>query len=270
MVFALFAMQMAVWAQEASGYCGDPNVNEGKDVTWSVVDGTLTISGVGAMADYDWAGPWSAFNKVVVTEGVTSIGRCAFNFCSGFTDITLPNSLVSIGQSAFSFCSGLSSVLVPNSVTTIGDGAFSFCGGLTHVKLPDGITAIGDDMFCYSSNLTTITIPATVTHIGQSAFLQSALAEVICVNPIPPTLDADAFFGIPDDATLRVPDVEAYKASDWAQYFSKIEQIDPTAILGVKADKDAPATIYDLSGRRVTEPIKGRIYIVNGKAVVWR
>lgn len=186
MVFALFAMQMAVWAQEASGYCGDPNVNEGKDVTWSVVDGTLTISGVGAMADYDWAGPWSAFNKVVVTEGVTSIGRCAFNFCSGFTDITLPNSLVSIGQSAFSFCSGLSSVLVPNSVTTIGDGAFSFCGGLTHVKLPDGITAIGDDMFCYSSNLTTITIPATVTHIGQSAFLQSALAEVICVNPIPP------------------------------------------------------------------------------------
>ena len=36
MMFALFAVQAIVWAQTDSGYCGDPNVNEGMDVTWEL------------------------------------------------------------------------------------------------------------------------------------------------------------------------------------------------------------------------------------------
>ena len=45
----------------ASGYCGDPNVNNGESVTWELTghpgesfgrEYTLTISGTGAMADY--------------------------------------------------------------------------------------------------------------------------------------------------------------------------------------------------------------------------
>ena len=34
-------------------------------------------------------------------------------------------------------------------------------------------------------------------------------------------------------------------------------------------DNDLPVEIYDLMGRRVSEPQKGGIYIVNGKKVVW-
>lgn len=45
-VCAWFAIQGMAWAQELSDYCGDPKVNNGEDVKWTFVDGTLTISGL--------------------------------------------------------------------------------------------------------------------------------------------------------------------------------------------------------------------------------
>ena len=83
--------------------------------------------------------------------------------------------------------------------------------------------------------------------------------------------DDSVFEYISPNAILKVPaeSVEAYKASDWAQYFSSIEPLESESISEVEADcNDAPAIIHDLSGRRVTNPVKGQIYIVNGKAVV--
>ena len=165
---ALFIVQMAAWAEETSGYCGDPDVNGGKSVRWRLSwdddmrINVLTISGAGAMADYyDTFSPWAVnygIGKIIIIEGVTSIGNYAFMHCH---------------------------------------------------------------------NLTSISIPNTVTSIGN-------------------------------------------KASDWAQCFSTIEQIDPNAIRGIEAGrKNIPTTIHDLGGRRVTEPVKGRIYIVDGKTVVW-
>lgn len=63
------------------GYCGDPEVHGGQDVTYSLTsDGTLTISGTGAMADYTEAGyqPWAAnrsdIKAIVINEIVTGTG----------------------------------------------------------------------------------------------------------------------------------------------------------------------------------------------------
>ncbi|MBQ4466067.1 MAG: leucine-rich repeat protein, partial [Oscillospiraceae bacterium] len=84
---------MTVCAAEsnpASGTCGE-------NVTWKFDEstGTLTISGDGAMADFETdAAPWRSFTglkNVVVEKDVTSIGRNAFSVCESLTSVTILN-----------------------------------------------------------------------------------------------------------------------------------------------------------------------------------
>ncbi len=74
--------------------------------------------------------------NTVVPDGVTSIGRSAFNGCVGMTSVTIPDGVIRIGDYAFRDCSGLTSITIPDSVTIIGDGAFYGCSGLTSIAVP--------------------------------------------------------------------------------------------------------------------------------------
>ncbi len=85
---------MQAWGQTviASGECGA----EGDNFTWTLTDdGTLTISGEGAMADYFNVygdAPWHVYQNSIractIADGVTSIGDYAFRFCLALTGIT--------------------------------------------------------------------------------------------------------------------------------------------------------------------------------------
>ena len=119
----------------------------------------LVISGNGDMTDaiYEVFGGkrWDGYpiSAVVIEAGVTSIGRWAFEDCSGLTSISIPSSVTSIGDYAFSGCSSLTSISIPSSVTSIGDGAFSYCSGLTSITIPGSVTGIGDYVFDECSSL---------------------------------------------------------------------------------------------------------------------
>ena len=150
--------------------------NEG-NLTWKLdADGTLTISGTGAMKNYDYNdNPSPVYNnsnvkKVVIEDGVTSIGNSAFNECISLTSITIPDSVTSIGTYAFSGCRSLTSITIPDSVTSIGAYAFQSCSNLTSITIPDSVTSIGASAFNSCSGLTSITIPDSVTSIGSYAF----------------------------------------------------------------------------------------------------
>ena len=150
--------------------------NEG-NLTWKLYeDGKLTISGKGAMKNYNYYNnPSPAFKnsnvkKVVIEDGVTSIGNSAFDSCSSLTSITLSNNITNIGNDAFAGCRSLTSITIPDSVTSIGDTAFAYCYQLTSITIPDSVTSIGEATFYYCSGLTSITIPDSVTSIGSSAF----------------------------------------------------------------------------------------------------
>lgn len=94
----------------AGGSCGG-------SAEWSLTeDGTLTISGTGAMENYSdksaqsWYGHADAINSVIISDGITHIGKFAFDDCKALTEITLPDNVTSIGSYAFSGCYNLSDV----------------------------------------------------------------------------------------------------------------------------------------------------------------
>lgn len=96
------------------------------NLTWTLYeDGTLNISGKGAMKDYDYYdNPSPVYNnsnvkKVVIEDGVTNIEDTAFSNCTSLTSITIPDSVTSIGNYAFVACSKLTSITIPDGVTSI-------------------------------------------------------------------------------------------------------------------------------------------------------
>lgn len=163
----------------ASGACGDK-------LTWNLNSaGKLTISGTGAMWDYEWcqdddvvysSAPWGSLNvtSLVLEEGITRIGSCAFLDCATIEGkLNLPSTLREIGDTAFSGCYGLYGTLnIPSGVKEIGECAFQGCDGLTGtLNLPKGLTYIGGAAFNGCSGLTgTLVIPSNVLNIGDWAF----------------------------------------------------------------------------------------------------
>ena len=124
----------------------EPQVWIEDNLTWTLdADGTLTISGTGAMKDYNAAENLSPaymnsdVKKVVIEDGVTSIGESAFYSCKSLTSITIPDSVTSIENYAFANCSNLTSITIPKSVTSIRNDAFYGCNNLT-VYLENGST----------------------------------------------------------------------------------------------------------------------------------
>ena len=198
--FAIIVCAKMTFAE--SGTCGT-------NVTWTLTDSVLTISGSGAMTNYEsrsdqpWYSSCQAINKVVITQGVTSIGKYVFAYCGNITSVTIPNSVKSIGAYAFWCCSKLSKITIPNSVTSIDVVAFS-SSGLKSITIPNSITEIKKSTFSSCSSLSSVSIPNTVTIIGQNAFGDcSNLATVTIPNSVTTIRDA-AFHNCTKLKTLTI------------------------------------------------------------------
>ena len=119
--------------------------------------------------------------EVIIPDSVTSIGYCAFSWCTSLTAVTIPDSVTSIGYEAFSGCKSLTAVTIGDSVTSIGESAFSHCTSLTAVTIPDSVTSIGRYAFWDCESLTAVTIPDSVTSIGEEAFYWCEKLQYIIV-----------------------------------------------------------------------------------------
>lgn len=152
---------------------------------WNVsITGKLTISGTGAMPDFDFPhgnlAPWWNYDalgvitkigikSVDIKDGVTNVGDYALFLLPDATQITLPESVTSIGRYGIAMCSKLTGMSIPKGVTEIGD--FGLAGnGLTAVTLPDGLQSLGRGAFDTCTSLTNTTLPAAITAVPGKCF----------------------------------------------------------------------------------------------------
>lgn len=162
----------------------------GESCSWSISDdGTLTISGKGAMYDYNYPNsvavtptPWDAYKDKVqnikIENGITRIGSHAFYALTSKDNIEIPKSVTTLANDAF-FHVTTPEIIVPDSVTSIGTGAFKGISS-AQITLPNSITSIPYETFRGSGNLKNVIIPEGVMSIAYSAFsLCSGLESIV-------------------------------------------------------------------------------------------
>ena len=147
--------------------------NCGSNVEWQLFEsGNLYIFGSGDMYQYNFNN--SGIKKVIIEDGVTSIGNTAFNNCTELQSVEIPDSVTYIGERAFYNCGTLGSIRVPNNLREIGNQAFSLCIGLSSMKIPESTTSLGDGAFENCSSLSRVEFEGgrsnSLERIGESAF----------------------------------------------------------------------------------------------------
>lgn len=234
-----FATESESGTPVTSGNCGASN-DETNTVTWSFdrTTGTLTISGKGAMANlnkstetenisdgagtYPWAKLKDSITKIVIGDGVTSIGSKAFIAYTNVTSVSIGKDVSEIGVGALSqlsacttfdvspgnnkfttdatgalfdhskikliaFPCGSSAATyeIPNTVTTISYGAFSRAAHLKTITIPadSSLSTIGYGAFAFTTALETVNlIPASANTIGDIPFAQSGVKYIYCAD----------------------------------------------------------------------------------------
>lgn len=128
-----------------------------------------------------------------IPEGITTIGRAAFNGWNTLTSVTIPSTVTSIDYNSFAN-TGLTSVSIPDNVTSIGGYAFKDCWYLASVNLGSSVTSIGDYAFSGCDGTTgDLILPNTLTSIGQYAFSNCRFGGILNIPDSVTVLKNNAF-----------------------------------------------------------------------------
>lgn len=175
-------------------YCGmmaGPCGANGDHLSYTLtVDGTLIILGSGEMMSfYGQGAPWyqsrEKITTVILPEGLTSIGRYAFQDCVGLRQVALPQSVKQIEAFAFESCTALETIQFGDQLVTIGAYAFHDCDSLRSVDLPQSLTTLGSYAFFSCDNLEAAALPNGLKSIGTDCFYDCQKLQMIDMSAIP-------------------------------------------------------------------------------------
>ena len=168
----------------------------------------------------------------------------------------------------------------------IGDGGSASFWSPVEYTVPEGVTAYSVKIVNNKARLTKITtnvpkntavflfgtpssdVNLTVVRNGQTPALQD---NILMGGAMPTTLEGTAFMLKKNGTGLvkvdgAVPAFKAYFTATQAQVRELLDR-GLTGVVSVATEvEDAP--VYDLSGRRVQQTIKGAVYVTNGKKFI--
>lgn len=142
--------------------------------TIEIPDGVHHISAAfGGVADVE---------RVVLGDGVYTIGSCAFAEHETLYEVVFGENLIRIGDNAFAGCLALKSVDIPDSVRRIGAYAFNGCTALTGVRIGRSLETIGDYAFFHCTRIKTVNLPSRLEKIGNYAFSECVSLGLVVYN----------------------------------------------------------------------------------------
>lgn len=211
-----YELQEALDAAKAPAPAGETaseNFGFGNDAFhWSLDDtGTITITGNGYMPgfrDSSSVVPWNDYKdqitKVVIAQGIASVGYAAFKGCSNLKEVVLADTVTSFDDEAFCDCTSLTTINLPDNFSIIGSKAFLNCMSLAAIDLSktslttirqyafqgctslreidlsgSSLASIEDSVFYHCTSLEVVKLPSGLTTIGMHAFSGcTALSEI--------------------------------------------------------------------------------------------
>ncbi|MBQ1816149.1 MAG: leucine-rich repeat domain-containing protein [Bacteroidaceae bacterium] len=236
---------------------------------------------------------------VTIPVNLKKICHGAFRRCKKMEHIDLPYTVETIMEYAFAQCESLKSIVLSTGIQYLGVGVFQDCYSLETVEFynrygiriqpctfencvrlkniyfnKENIIQIDSCAFKGCTSLKTFTVPSSVNKgIGASAFEGcTSLDSVTTTADVPPTLGRNAFKNISPTCVLTVPYGRraAYIAAGWTEDIFKggIREQMPAGIHDVKVEHKRQGGWYDLQGRPVGHPEKGRMYIRDGRKIL--
>lgn len=251
---------------------------EGLQWSYKKESQTLTISGGGAVPSADGAAdvPWKDVRSSVkklkfsTTADVpfTSIGDYAFYGMNALTEVEIPEGVTSIGKCAFAFCSALDDITISNTVTEIGESAFEGCFSLISLDVPAGVSTLGERAFAFCKSLDLITFAGKISEVGKWTFKNCAELSAVRMDKTGVSFAEDAFegAGIGEDAIKSLnTSVVVIVCKDAEGNEIKRDPNAKTLEIGEKFTVDAPTIKgYTLDGAssRDVEGAEGAIEVV--------
>ena len=124
-IFLINPINQMKKSKETSGKCGD-------NISFLLDSDTLTLTGSGPMYNFTQDGsPWyderNSIKKVIMSNGISTIGAYSFYFCYELVSIEIPQSVTEIYTHAFDACRTMESVTLPDNIRIIDENVFYQC-----------------------------------------------------------------------------------------------------------------------------------------------
>ena len=250
------------------------------NIKWSLDDtGCLTLTGSGAMQTYSSSSsvPWYSYTdriyKVVIGDGITTVGNYAFRNCNVVTSVTLPEGITSIGRDAFYSCERLVDITLPSTLKTIGYEAFGYCYSIESINFPDGLQTIDSSAFTMCGSLEEIVLPDSMTALGSNAFSQcddlkrADLGNGITTIGSSAFFDSDALAEVVLPANLQKMETTVFADCDSLTSFTipaTLTSLDSTTL----AYNSAMMNIFVEAGNTAYKSVDGVLFSADGKTLV--
>ena len=207
-------------------------------------DGTITISGNGKIKEFssNTDVPWYLFRekikKVIIQEGVTSIGTYSFYACEKLVSVQIPSSVTEISEKVFTECRNLKDIILDenNKNYQCDNGVLYNINKTkiicyppakqdTHYEMPSTIQEISERQFAYCKNLISIVMSDNVTVIGRWTFNGCTNLQSIKLSNKLETIGYGAFERCSNLKTIEMPDT-VKTIEDYAfELCSKLETV---------------------------------------------
>ncbi len=215
----------------------------------------------------------SSLSAVVIPDTVISMGQYAFQSSAYLSSVKIGNGLRSISKEAFEYCSNLSEITIPAGIESIGGAAFKSAGlGKLIFENNSKLTVISYAAF-YGCPLTSVNFPDSLMNIGDSAFFKCSLSSIS--------------FG--EGSSLQIIGAEAFRYAPLATvaFPANIRTIGDYAFAdtAIAGSVTVPASLESLgggvfgachalteikveSGNKIYADIDGVVYTKDGKVVI--